>query len=456
MWLNREEELKALGRFGSGNRVEFLLLYGRRRVGKSELIERFLKSHEGVRLLARQEAEVLQLKHFSRVLAGYFRDNVLNANPFSNWDAFFTYLAEKAKGSRLVVALDEFPYLVEGNRSLPSILQHHWDERLRKTKIFLILCGSSIGMMESFMGSRSPLYGRRTAQMLLKPFRFVDALPWLGEVQSAVEAYAVFGGTPAYLLEYDRKMSLWRNIKEKVLSPERALYKDPEFVLRQEVREPRAYFSILESVAKGNTRIGAIMNDTGLDKSTVGKYIAVLTDLHLLEREVPITEKSPMKSRKGIYRLSDHYFRFWFRFVYPNLQAVEEGQQGQVVEKVIQPGMSQFVGLSFEDIVQEALEVMGKAGELPIKSMKIGRWWDKNVEIDLVGIGERGNLFCEVKWSRGVDAARILRELEQKVSRTGLSGKAHYCVVARSFAGERPKGCLCLDMKAVERALKMP
>lgn len=451
MWLGREQELKALKLIAESDRAEFLLLYGRRRVGKSELLEQFLKSNQGVRLLAREEAETLQLKQFSEVLADHFQDGLLKTNPFTQWDAFFSYLAGKA-GKRIVIALDEFPYLVEANRSLPSLLQYHWDQKLRKTNVFLILCGSSIGMMENLMGARSPLYGRRTTQMLLKPLQFADALPHVGQARQAVEAYAVFGGTPAYLVEYDRRKTLWNNIREKILSPERSLYRDAEFVLRQEVREPRAYFSILESIAQGNTRIGGILNHTGLDKGLVAKYIGVLSDLHLVERQVPVTEKSPAKSRKGIYRLSDHFFRFWFRFVYPHLQAIEEGRQEWLVDQVIQPRMDEFVGPIFEQVAREALQAMDKAGELPFRLIKIGRWWDKNGEIDLVGIGEEENLFCEVKWSDQVDASEVVYKLQGKAAAAGLSGKSHFCVIARSFKREAA-GAIQMDLKRVEKLL---
>lgn len=451
MWLGRQQELGVLKQIAGSDRAEFLLLYGRRRIGKSEIIDQFIKARQGIRLLAREEAEALQLKQFSEVLAEHFQDGLLKTNPFTKWDAFFAYLADKAK-ERIVIALDEFPYLVQSNHSLPSLLQYHWDQKLRKTKIFLILCGSSIGMMENLMGSRSPLYGRRTSQMLLKPLRFADALPHLGHARRAVEAYAVFGGTPAYLVEYDRHKDLWHNIREKILSPERALYRDAEFVLRQEVREPRAYFSILESIAKGNTRIGHIINDTGLDKGVVAKYLGVLIDLHLVQREVPVTEKTPAKSRKGIYRLSDNFFRFWFRFVYPNFQAIEEGRQDWLMSTVIRPRMDEFTGPIFEAVAREALQAMDKAGHLPFRLLKLGRWWDKDAEIDLIGMGEKENLFCEVKWSDDVDASQALHKLQQSAAATGLTGKPHFCVIARSFKRDAPE-TIQLDLKKLKKLL---
>ncbi|OIO07736.1 MAG: hypothetical protein AUJ52_09530 [Elusimicrobia bacterium CG1_02_63_36] len=449
MWLGREQELKTLKQIASSDRAEFLLLYGRRRVGKSELIDRFIKSQFGVRLLAREESEALQLKQFSEVLADHFQDGLLKTNPFTKWDAFFSYLADKSK-ERVVIALDEFPYLVEANHSLPSLLQYHWDQKLRKTNIFLILCGSSIAMMESLMGSKSPLYGRRTTQALLKPLQFADALPQLGPMRHAVEAYSVFGGTPAYLVEYDRHKDFRHNIRGKIMSPERALYRDVEFVLRQEVREPRSYFSILESIAKGNTKIGHIINDTGLDKGVVAKYLGVLIDLHLVQREVPVTEKSPGKSRRGIYRLSDHFFRFWFRFVYPHMQAIEQGRQDWVMDQVLRPRLDEFVGPIFEQVAREVLQILDRAGRLPFRLIKIGRWWDKDAEIDLIGIGENDNLFCEVKWSDNVDASDLIHKLQEKAAGVGLPGKSHFCVVARSFKKESA-GALHLDLKKIEK-----
>jgi hypothetical protein len=452
MFLDRHRETEALERRAAGARAELLLLYGRRRVGKSELLDRFAAAQGGLRLQAREEPRTAQLRMLSSALAAHFHDPVLASNPFSGWDPFFTYLAERSS-RRFVLALDEFPFLVESDPALPSILQSHWDGRLRKTRIFLVLCGSSIGMMEDLMGARSPLYGRRTGQMLLRPLRFGDALPRLGKMRQAVEAWAVFGGTPAYLLEFDPSRGLRANLRDKALDPERALFRDVEFVLRQEVREPRAYFAILESIAKGNTRMGGIINDTGLDKGTVGKYLAVLGDLHLVEREVPVTESRPEKSRRGIYRIADHYFRFWFRFVYPNLQELEQGRRDRILDTGILPRLGDFTAPVFERVALEALERMGETGTLPVKPVRLGRWWDRNAEIDAVALGEDGALFCEVKWSDGVDAPGLVRDLEGKASATGLGGARHYAVVARSFRRRAP-GTLNLDLEDLGRLFR--
>lgn len=431
-------------------RAEFLLLYGRRRVGKSELIDRFIREAGGIRQLARRRRSPSGCGTSRRCSRPTSATPCWRETPL-NWDAFFGCLAVKAK-QRLVVALDEFPYLVAANPALPSLLQSHWDQGLRKTKLFLVLCGSSIGMMESLMGARSPLYGRRTGQMLLKPLGFADALPQLGAGRRAVEGYAVFGGTPAYLLGWDRRKSLWANIREKALNPERFLYRDAEFILREKVREPRVYFSTLQPIAKGNTRLGRIINGTGLDKGVVGKYVGILVDLHLVEREVPVTERKPEKSWKGIYRLANNFFRFWFRFVSPHIEVIEQGRQDWLMEKIVRPQMSDLVGPVFEPVVREALWALDSTGRPPVRLNRLGRWWEREQEIDLVCMGEGANLFCEVKWSDGVDGVRVIKHLREKSRAVRLQGRAHFCVAARSFR-RRALDALNLDMSSLERGI---
>jgi AAA+ ATPase superfamily predicted ATPase len=315
VFLDRHRELSALAaRYRSG-KAEFVVLYGRRRVGKSELIDRFLQSGNGIHLLAREESKTLQLRKFSRDLGEYFGNAFLKRTSFSDWDSFFEYIVQRS-GSRFVLAIDEFPYLVKEDPSLPSIIQDYWDTHLKETQIFLLLSGSSISMMESStMDYRSPLFGRRTGQILLQPLRFIHVFDYLGDMRKAVEFYSVFGGTPAYIMAADPDKEIMTNVEEKLLREDSFLFRDVEFVLRTELSEPRYYFSILYSIAQGNNRIGLICNDTGLAKSIVNKYLSVLIDLQLVHRRIPVTEGP--KSRKGLYFLSDNLFNFWFSFVIP-------------------------------------------------------------------------------------------------------------------------------------------
>src|SRR3989338_8846957 len=351
-FINRKEELKLLKDRIASNKAEFIIIYGRRRVGKSEIINEILKQNYGLKLLAREESEELQLRKFSESLSTFLKDETLAKNHFKNWDAFFTYINERSK-KRIIIALDEFPYLVAENKSITSILQDYWDNKLKNSKICLILCGSSISMMERLLGHKSPIYGRRTSQLLITPFSLKQALDYLNMTfEDAVKAYSVFGGTPAYVLEYNIKKDLRWNLIEKVLKKDSFLCRDVEFVLKEELREPRYYYSIISSVAKGNTKISEIINDTGLDKGIVGKYLSILTELMLIKREVPVTE-NPLKSRKGIYIISDNFFKFWFRFIYPNKETIENENYNVVIENIFKY-LNDYIGHTFEDVCKAA------------------------------------------------------------------------------------------------------
>jgi AAA+ ATPase superfamily predicted ATPase len=453
IFIDRTRELSALHERYRQQGAEFIILYGRRRIGKSELIEHFLGSVHGIRLLAREESKHLQLKKFSFSCAEFFGDDLLTKTSFPDWDSFFSYLAGKT-GERLVIAIDEFPYLVKEDPSLPSIIQEHWDKRLKDSNLFLVLSGSSISMMEDLtMRHSSPLYGRRTGQILLHGFRFIDVLDYIGDFLSAVELYSVFGGTPAYTMAIDKDQSVYENIRKKILAFDASLFKDVEFVLRMELNEPRYYFSILLSIAKGNNRLGLIMNDTGLAKGIITKYLSTLMDLQLVVRRVPVTDNR--KSRKGLYQLSDNLFDFWFRFVNPNVERIERGDGNLVLESSVRPQFSQYVGRHFESMVEDLfLEFNGK-GLLPFRFETIGSWWDKGEEIDLVAISEPDHsiLFCECKWQDAVNAENLLLRLKEKAAGVPWNTDnrtEYYCIVARSFSvrcaeTEQDHHILCFD-----------
>ena len=459
IFIDREKELLVLNERFRSNRAEFIILYGRRRIGKSELIEQFLKSARGIRFLAREESRHLQLKKFSLTCAEYFFEDFLKTTSFSDWDSFFSYLADRT-GERLVVAIDEFPYLVKEDPSLPSIIQEFWDRRIKDSNMVLILCGSSISMMEELtMEHKSPLFGRRTGQILLRGLRFVDILDYTGDFVTAVQMYSVFGGTPAYFMATEKGKSVFENIVQRILSVDAVLYKDVEFVLRMELSEPRYYFSILLSIAKGNNRIGLIMNDCGLSKGLITKYLSILIDLQLVQRRVPVTETH--KSRKGLYILSDNLFDFWFRFVHPNMERIERGEGDMVLESSVRPQFSSYAGKHFEAIVEDLFLEFNPHGLLPFRFETIGSWWDKGVEIDLVALSEteRACLFCECKWQDAVNAEQILSLLKEKAAGVPWNREnrlEYFCIVARSFSvrcagADRTDHILCLDADDLAR-----
>jgi AAA+ ATPase superfamily predicted ATPase len=455
VFLGRGRELSHLQERYRGEGAEFIVLYGRRRIGKSELIDQFLRDSTGIHLIAREESKNLQLRKFSADLSAYFQDPFLQKNGFSDWDSFFEYLIQHA-ASRAVIAIDEFPYLIKEDPSLPSLLQEYWDRRLKDTHIFLILSGSSIAMMESAtMDYKSPLFGRRTGQILLQPLRFIDVLDYLGDMRKAVEFYAVFGGTPAYIMAADPDRDILENIEEKVMREDSFLFRDVEFVLRTELVEPRYYFSILFSLAQGNHSIGLVCNDTGLSKSVVNKYLSILIDLKLVHRRIPVTEG--YKSRKGLYYLSDNLFDFWFSFVNPYLDTLERGNAPLIVDQYVRPHFARYVGKHFEEIVMDLFDHFNRHGLLPFVFTRIGSWWHRGEEIDIVCLAEEGHqiLFCECKWQDGVDAAEVLSGLRRKASFVSWHNdrrSEHFCIVARSFS--RRADCTCFDIEDLAALLR--
>lgn len=453
--MNRERELSLLEDRFNSNKAEFVIIYGRRRIGKTELIEQFLKNKNGLRILAREEAKIYQLKSFATKLGEFFQDEFLKKTPFADWDGFFEYLLKKAN-KRIVIAIDEFPYLVKEDSSLHSLIQDYWDSKLKDSKIFLILCGSNISMMESkVLGYKSPLYGRRTGQLLIKPLRFVHILDYVKNFKKAVELYSVFGGTPAYIKVIDREKSVFENITEKILREDGFIYRDVEFVLRQELIEPRYYFSILLSIARGNHKMGLIVNDTGLSKSIVNKYLSVLIDLQLVNRRISVTES--YKSRRGLYFLSDNLFNFWFRFVNPFIEDIEKGRSKLILNNYIKPFFDQYVGRNFETIVQQIIE---DKPILPFNYTKIGKWWYKDKEIDIVVLNDQTKeiLFGECKWKDRVNARRILNELKEKAKLVDWKKekrKEYYAIFVKSFRRRiKEKNLLLFDLKDLENILK--
>ncbi|MFH1073269.1 MAG: ATP-binding protein [Nanoarchaeota archaeon] len=418
MFKNRKKELHTLEELYRGKKAKLIVLYGRRRVGKTSLVRELLQKHAGIYFLARQETDAENLKRFSAAISDFFHDPVVSASPFQNWDAVFLYLNGKLAQERFIIAMDEFPYLVKANKALPSILQDNWDNRFLQNNAFIILCGSSISMMERTLGYQSPLYGRRTEQMLVEPLRFTDACEFFTGIgmEKKIEYYALLGGTPAYLLEFDYQKSIEENIVQNVLQSTKFLFQDALFVLREELEEPRYYFTILRSIANGKTSLNEIVNETGLDRSLVSKYLAVLMDIHLVRRLISFGDKK--KSRKGLYKIQDPFFKFWFRFVYENEEYIEQGKQEQLFKEKILPFFNRYVGEVFEDISFQFVSQHSL-----FKGFLFSTWWKKEDEIDIVGKSQDKTIFIEAKWrSLSLDEANhILEDLKKKVEKHSLS-----------------------------------
>jgi len=436
-FVDRQEELGFLEREYGQPSFRFIPLYGRRRVGKTRLVREFIKNKPAIYFLADTVAGQEQLKNLGRCVGEYFKDMVLVEGGFRDWEQFFRYIREKSEGTRLVLAIDEFPYLVNANRAISSIFQKGIDTHLKDTKLFLILLGSSIGMMErEVLLSKAPLYGRRTSSLKVGELRFGALKEFFPEADLVKRAaiYATFGTVPAYLEQVRPKESILRNIAELILSRNTYLHNEVEFLLREELREPRDYYVILRAIAQGKRKLSEIMNDTGFDKAHLSRYLDILRSLGFVEKEVPVTEKSPDKSRLGLYRLHDRFFAFWFKYVLPNRGRLEIGNEVYVL-KQIEDSFDQHVGDSYESISREIFLDLAMREKIPVTS--VGRWWSRNEEIDLVALDEESRTawFGECKWSGkkvGTDVYQDLRRKSERVEWHAGRRKERYILFSRS------------------------
>lgn len=435
MFVGRKKELQALTRFYKKPGAQLIVIYGKRRVGKTTLIKEFIKTRPHIYFLAQQITERENLRLLGEITGSFYKDELLQKTGFHNWDLVFSYLKTRIN-KKLVLVIDEFPYLTASSKGISSIFQKGWDEYLKDTPVFLILCGSSIGMMEEeVLSYKAPLYGRRTGQIFLKPFSFLESREFFPGLsfERCLEIFSITGGNPSYLLRIDQHLTLEQNIREYILKPEEFLYNEIEFILRQELREPRYYFTILKAIALSNNKISEITNETGIEKSRLHKYIFTLEDLGIIHKEIPVTEKNPLKSRKGIYKFQDHFFHFWFRYVLPYKSNIEEGNIDYVIRK-IELDFPNIIAVSYENA---AKEIIKKHQDIIFPFSKTGRWWDRNEEIDVIAINEHEKkvLFTEVKWRNKTIGLSVYNNLVRKCSyvvwNTG-EREEYFCLFSKS------------------------
>ena len=451
-FIDRERELEFLEE-KFGNKRQLIVLYGRRRVGKTELIKQFCKNKDHIYFLADRRGSLLNAERFANIAAEHFGDIPPRVR---NFDDAFTYIAKRLDERKIVITIDEFSYLVEKDDSIPSVFQLIWDEILKDKNTMLILCGSLVSMMENILSYRSPLYGRRTGQWKLSPLRFNNAkqiFPGYSTEQK-VEAYSILGGIPFYLNTFDDEKDIYTNIEEKILTKGEILYEEVEFLLREELRDYSSYLSILEAIARGNSRISEIANFSKIQAKDLPKYLNVLMRLDIVEKVHPITEKKTTK--RTIYKIRDNFFDFYFRFVYPFKSELELGNTKKVMG-IIKKDFNMFVGKKFEDISREFLYEMNLKGLMPFRLLNIGTWWEKDKEIDAVAFNkeEKKILFCEAKWqdlSRS-EAEKVLEKLKEKaeaVEWLNKIRKEYFCLIGKRLKDKkdlREKNYLVFDLE---------
>jgi len=458
-FINREKELEFLEDIYHQKGTKVIILYGRKRVGKTEIIKAFSKNKDSLYFLADKRGTELNAQRFARETAHHFQDIPPDVH---NFDDVFTYIAKRRKD--LVIAIDEFSYLVERDESIPSVFQLVVDEIL-KGNILLILCGSSISMMEKgTLSYKSPLYGRRTGQWLVEPLKFKDVLKFFSKYSfsQVIEAFSVVGNIPAYIIKFDDSIPIFQNIQEKILKKGTFLYEEVEFLLRGELRDPSRYSSVLEAVGSGATRLTEIAHKSHIPAKDLSKYLKTLQSLHLIEKIRPVTEK---KGKKTLYKISDQFFHFWFRFIHQSMSYLESGNTDYIL-KIIKPNFNTFVGLSFERICREALHELNNQEGLPFSFSRIGPWWghyrDKNgrkeVEIDCIALNEKTKdiLFVECKWKENINTKKILNDLQEKsrhVNWFDTSRKEHFVIFGKSFSN-RSAECSCFDLRDLEELFR--
>ena len=421
MFVNRQKELELLEEEYANSNFKFTVMYGRRRVGKTTLLKEYISSKPYIYFLVTLESLPTVIKRFKNLVADFLEDEFLREIELKSFEQIFSYLAKQNLSKKVVVVIDEFQYLGKLDKSIPSQFQYIVDEILKSKNIHLILCGSIISMMyEQTLSYGSPLYGRRTSSIKLDAlsFEYLSAFfPTKSDIE-LIELYTVLYGVPKYLELFKDSGDIFEAIERNILDKNAFLYEEPRFILQNEVNEPMTYFTILETIANGEHKLGNIAGKLNKNVQNITSFISKLIELEVIYKEVPITEKLPNKSKKGLYFIKDNFFRFWFSYVLPYRSQLELGNSNYAMVK-IKENFSGFVAKVYEDL---AVEYVLKNYPL----LKAGRWWSKDEEIDVVGVGEEFLLVGECKYSNKKVGVDILESLERKSKKIELKLPIRY------------------------------
>lgn len=469
MFIGREAELKFLQDKYTEERGQLIVLYGRRRVGKTETLREFCKDKPHVFFSCTQTTDLVQLRNFSSRM---FKENIPAKNyisEFSDWEKAFRAVLDLPYGNqKKLLVIDEFPYMCRGNKSIPSILQNLWDAELRDSNVMIILCGSAMSFIEKeLLSEKNPLYGRATGIYKMKEMGFYDAIKFFPEYsdRDKVLTYAVLGGIPHYLRQWNPKLSVDENIKRNILTKGCILYSEVEFLLHQELRETPIYNSIIEAVALGNTKLNDISQKSLLeDTAKTSVYLKNLMELGIVEREFSVDSKIKERANtgRGTYRLTDNFFRFWYAFGFANYSQLEDGDVDGVYEYVVKPALHEFASFAFEDVCREFVRMLQKKNELPFRYSKMGRWMGKTTvrdekasdglrtaetEIDLLCIGKDAKEYlvgeCKFKgvpfsYSEYLDTLAKLTPLKEK-------SKFYYALFSESGFDQKILDCAAMN-----------
>lgn len=440
-FVDREEEMMTLQSEYERPGSSLVILYGRRRVGKTALISEFIKGKNALFFLASEESEAQNRTAFKEKAADFTGNELLRQFDAKSWDILFQTIMQTPFQEKPIIVIDEFQYIGKSNPAFPSIFQRIWEEQLKDRSVMVILCGSLISMMESqTLSYSSPLYGRRTAQIRLKqiPFRYYHEFFPDKSPRELVEYYSVTGGVPKYIELFSESDDIYHAIQKNILNRSGYLYDEPHFLLQQEVSEIGNYFSVIRAIAAGNSKLSAISTVLEVKSTSLTKYLKTLIDLDILEREVPVTEENPEKSKKGLYKIKNNYLRFWFAFIYPNMSFIESGNSTIVLDKIRKSMVSGHTAFVYEDVCREQMWKLNANGAWPFHFSKLGRWWDSRNEIDIAAIDPDGSnlILGECKFWQEPVGSNILYALEQKAAAVEWrKDRRHTWLILSSAAG---------------------
>ena len=452
MFVGRKRELDKLNTLYAGDSFEFAVVYGRRRVGKTTLIREFLKDKESVYYMAVEGTKKENLRGLSAAFLMQGKNNApaaVSYLEFRDYEAALAYIDLLAgENRRIVIAIDEYPYLAASYPTISSLVQKHIDECWKDSRLFLILCGSSMSFMEEqVLGYKSPLYGRRTAQFKIRPFTFWEAGEMLKDYSAQDRAllYGVTGGIPEYLSRIDGTKDVHENIIRLFFDESGRLFEEPINLMKQELREPMTYHSIISAIASGASRLNEIATKTGLESGGCSNQLSSLIALQIVKKEVPMTQNA--NSRSTLYSLEDSMYLFWYRFVRPNSSSIMCGVGRQIYETVVMPQNDDFMGRIFETICRQYLFLPEIYGKLPFPIGQIGRWWGNNArarrqeEIDLMAISGETVLFGECKWRNEKIGRQVVERLLERGELFQYPEKYYYIFSKTGFKEETTQYC---------------
>ena len=439
MFIGRKDELNFLEEKYQSNSGELIVIYGRRRVGKTETIKRFCEGKKHVFYTCVECPDEQQLKGISNRLLKTDMPAANYIKSFSDWEQAFSSITEIPGNEKKILVIDEFPYMVRVNHSIPSILQKLWDEELKNQNVMIILCGSAMSFIEKeILAEKNPLYGRATGILKMKEMDFYDAVQFVPNytAEEKIITYAILGGIPHYLKQFDDSKPLQDNIQKNILTRGSILYSEVDFLLRQELRETGIYNVIIEAIALGNTKLNDIYQKTQIEKTKLSVYLKNLMELGIIYREFSMDDqvKELANVQRGLYKVADNFFRFWYAFVFPNVSELESGDAEGIFRHVVKSELDNYTSYIFEDVCKSFLRQKNRNEELPFYFSKIGRWWNKTNELDIMAVDrlKKNYILGECKYRNQAFEMSDLRNMQKKISWQKEDINVYYWIFSKS------------------------